>query len=189
MGPGPGQRWPITLAWAGLALVLAAGLALGAGLGPGAGRGPAPAAMAGSVPAWAGSAAAAARAGSAAAPASDTARIARLERLIGCPSCADLSVAESNAPSALAIRQLVDQQVMAGATDRAIEARVVASYGGSILLRPATSGIAGAVWVLPILGGAMALAGLAVMFGRRRGSPPVPTDDDVDLVARALAEQ
>lgn len=180
MGPGPGRRWPITLAWAGLALVLAAGLALGAGLGPGAGRGPAPAAMAGSAPA---------RAGSAAAPASDTARIARLERLIGCPSCADLSVAESNAPSALAIRQLVDRQVRAGATDRAIEARVVASYGGSILLRPATSGIAGAVWVLPILGGAMALAGLAVMFGRRRGSPPVPTDDDADLVARALAEQ
>jgi cytochrome c-type biogenesis protein CcmH len=100
-------------------------------------------------------------------PPSSAQRIATLESQIKCPSCEDLSVAQSTTSSAVAVRNQITSMVRAGDPDSQIEAALVARYGQSILLEPSTSGIEGLVWLVPVLGGAVALACLGVLFWRR----------------------
>lgn len=144
------------LAWAALAVVVIVALALGSGLGAGSPR------------------------------PSAARRIAQLDSVIGCPSCTDLSVAESSAGTAVAIRQFVATQVHAGASDRAIEAAVEAGYGASIVLSPPTSGPDVLVWVLPLVAVLLGFGGLAVMFARRRGPGTEVSEADRALVDEAL---
>jgi cytochrome c-type biogenesis protein CcmH len=94
-------------------------------------------------------------------------RVAALEADLRCPSCEDLSVAQSTTSSALAVRKEVSQLVAAGASDQQIDQRLVAQYGPSILLRPPTSGLSALVWILPAVAGALALGALGTLFWRR----------------------
>ena len=115
-------------------------------------------------------------------------RAAALEANLRCPSCQDVSVADSSAPTALAIRRIVSSQVAAGASDASIDAFLVSRYGPGILLRPPASGGIGAVWFVPIVAVPGALAVLGVFFWRRRRVRLVtPSDDDRLLVEAALA--
>lgn len=117
------------------------------------------------------------------------ARIAAIEADVKCPSCEDLSVATSTAPTAIAVRQVVVRMVDAGDSTPAVEQFLESRYGPTILLRPPTSGGTGLVWELPLVAAAAAVAGLATVFWRRRhlAAVAVPDEDD-DLVRRALAE-
>jgi cytochrome c-type biogenesis protein CcmH len=101
------------------------------------------------------------------APPSVAARSAALEAVIRCPSCEDLSVAQSSSSAAVAARHQIATLVAAGRTDREIEQSFVARYGATILLRPPTSGLIGLVWLLPVLAGAAAVAGVGMLFWRR----------------------
>jgi len=94
-------------------------------------------------------------------------RAAALDSQIRCPSCDDLSVAQSSASSAIAVRHQVQQMVAEGRTDQQIEDTLVAQYGGTILLRPPTSGLTSLVWILPAVAGALAVGALIVLFWRR----------------------
>jgi cytochrome c-type biogenesis protein CcmH len=94
-------------------------------------------------------------------------RAAAIEGNLRCPSCEDLSVAQSTTSSALAVRREVNQLLAAGASDAQIEQRLVAQYGPSILLRPPTSGLSAVVWILPAVAGALALGALGTLFWRR----------------------
>jgi len=117
-------------------------------------------------------------------------REAAIDASLRCPSCEDISVADSSAPTAVAIRQLVATRVAAGQSDAQIDAFLVSRYGPGILLRPPVSGITAAVWIVPVVAMAAAGAGLAVVFWRRRRLETVSVAaDDRRLVARALAEQ
>lgn len=144
------------LAWVCLAVLVAVGLALGGGVASGSGR------------------------------PSASQRIAHLDSIIGCPACTDLSVAESDAGTAVAIRQFVAAQVRAGASDRVIEDAVEAGYGASIVLSPPTSGPDALVWVLPLVAVTLGLGGLAAMFARRRSGPVEVSEADRALVDEAL---
>jgi len=69
----------------------------------------------------------------------------RVDRIAGdvrCPSCSGLSAAESDAPTAVAVRKLITDRVKAGRNDASIETELVHSYGSGILLRPPASGVA-----------------------------------------------
>ncbi len=101
------------------------------------------------------------------APPSAAAREAAIDSQIRCPSCEDLSVAQSSASAAIAVRHEVARMVDAGRTDQEIEQALVAQYGSSILLRPPTSGLTGLVWLLPVIGGAAAVAAVGTLFWRR----------------------
>jgi len=105
-------------------------------------------------------------AGSSAAP-TPAARAAALEAQIRCPSCEDVSVAQSAAASAVAVRHEIAHLVAEGQSDRAIEARLVGQYGPSILLQPPDSGLSSLVWLLPLVAGIAAAAGLGAFFWRR----------------------
>ena len=78
-------------------------------------------------------------------------RVAHLESLVKCPSCQDLSVAQSTSSSALAVRHQIVSMVDRGASDTQILTTIEAAYGTSILLSPPTSGVGTLLWLLPAL--------------------------------------
>lgn len=90
-----------------------------------------------------------------------------IDSQVRCPSCADLSVAQSSASAAVAVREEVAHLVASGRTNSQIENTLVGQYGPTILLRPPTSGLISVVWFLPALGAVVTLALLAVFFRRR----------------------
>jgi len=100
-------------------------------------------------------------------PVTPAQRAAVLDTQIRCPSCDDISVAESTAASALAVRHEVLRLTRAGESDQAIETQLVGQYGESILLSPPTSGLSGLLWLLPLVAGVAAVTAVAVMLWRR----------------------
>lgn len=115
-------------------------------------------------------------------------RVARIAREVRCPTCESLSAADSDAPSSEAIRAQIKEKLEQGQSDDDVRAYLVDRYGKDILLRPESSGVASLVWVLPVAGGIMALAGLAAVFARwRRKRVARATEDDRALVAGAEA--
>ncbi len=87
---------------------------------------------------------------SSSAPTSNAQRVVRLEGEFKCPSCIDLSVAESSAASSISIKTFIKNEVAQGVSDAQIKDQLVASYGNSILFTPPKSGAYLVIWALPI---------------------------------------
>lgn len=98
---------------------------------------------------------------------SSVSRIAHLESLVKCPACEDLSVAQSNATSALAVRNEIAAKVHAGESDNQILTSLEDVYGPSILLSPSTSGLGALLWIGPLLVLVMVVV-IGVRLARRR---------------------
>jgi cytochrome c-type biogenesis protein CcmH len=119
-------------------------------------------------------------------------RAASIDSVVRCPTCEDLSVAQSTAPAAQTVRATVAKQIAEGRTDQQIESYLVDRYGSSIELDPPTSGWSLLVWLLPLLGGALAVTALVVVLVRRRGAAGGEAGDlnaDGELAPDALAER
>jgi cytochrome c-type biogenesis protein CcmH len=106
-----------------------------------------------------------------------------------CPDCESLSVADSNTPSAIAVRADIKARIKAGESDSHIRGVYVGLYGQSILLKPASSGVSAIVWVLPVLvlvvGGCL----LVLALRRWRAEPRLhATDADREIVEREREE-
>jgi cytochrome c-type biogenesis protein CcmH len=113
-----------------------------------------------------------------------------IDALVRCPSCDGISVADSSASTAAAIRATVLARVRAGQSEGAIDAFLVSRYGPSILLRPPVQGLTAWVWVVPPVAVAGAVAGLVTVLWRRRQRTEAPvSSQDRALVDRALAER
>ena len=96
-----------------------------------------------------------------------TQRAAALESRIRCPSCEDISVAQSEASAAVAARHTIVSMLASGDSDAQIEQSFVDRYGPSILLEPPGSGLSDLVWILPSVGGALVLIVVGALFWRR----------------------
>jgi cytochrome c-type biogenesis protein CcmH len=96
-------------------------------------------------------------------------RAAAIEADLRCPSCEDLSVAQSDAPTAVAVRSAIRHQLAQGRTDAQVEAYLVSRYGSSIELTPPADGWSLLVWLLPLLVGGAGLACVVVVLVRRNG--------------------
>lgn len=117
-------------------------------------------------------------------------RTAHIASIVRCPSCPDVSVADSNIPSAISVDHYIRHAVQAGQSEQQIIAFLVSRYGPRILLRPPTSGASRLVWLLPAWGIALAGGGLTVLFVRRaRQFRAIVTDDDQRLVDQALVDR
>jgi cytochrome c-type biogenesis protein CcmH len=99
--------------------------------------------------------------------ASTQGRIDHLETMVKCPACDDLSVAQSNATSSIAVRRDIAQRVKEGQSDNRILTSLEATYGTSILLSPSTSGLGSLLWLMP-LAALLALLVAGVRLARRR---------------------
>jgi len=117
---------------------------------------------------------------------SEDARVARIGRELRCPTCRGLSVAESDAAAATAVRTFIRERLRQGAPDGEIKAELQDRFGSAILLRPPASGLSGLVWAIPVATFVAAASGLGYAFRRWRAQARrVATDEDVVLVARA----
>ena len=88
---------------------------------------------------------------------SSRARVAHLESLVRCPSCEDLSVAQSNATSSIAVRREIARRVAKGDSDSAILTSLESVYGPTILLSPSTRGVGVLLWLVPVAAGLVLL--------------------------------
>jgi cytochrome c-type biogenesis protein CcmH len=113
------------------------------------------------------------------------ARVSAIAKEVRCPTCQGLSVEESEAATARAVRDEIRRRVEAGERDGEVRAYLVSRFGKDILLKPDASGVGGLVWALPVVAAVCALGGLAFAFRRWRA-----TDDaGVTEEDRALVEQ
>jgi cytochrome c-type biogenesis protein CcmH/NrfF len=94
-------------------------------------------------------------------------RAAAIEAGVRCPSCTDVSVAQSNATTAIAVRHQVESMVAQGRSNADIDQVLVSEYGQTILLVPPDAGGVPVIWIIPLVAGAGALVGVAVVFWRR----------------------
>jgi cytochrome c-type biogenesis protein CcmH/NrfF len=94
-------------------------------------------------------------------------RAAAIEAGVRCPSCVDVSVAQSNATTAIAVRHQVESMVAQGRSSADIDQVLVSEYGQTILLVPPDAGGVPLIWIIPLVAGAGALVGVAVVFWRR----------------------
>ena len=94
-------------------------------------------------------------------------RVAHLETLVKCPSCQDLSVAQSTSSSSLAVRHEIEGMVAKGDSDSQILTTIEDAYGTSILLSPSTAGWGALLWLVPTAV-VVGLAATGVVLRRRR---------------------
>ena len=121
-------------------------------------------------------------------PRTDADRVYSLAQNFGCPVCDGQSVAESDTVVARNIRQQIAGRVDEGRNDETIIAELEAAFPGNDYT-PAASGLSSLVWILPVVAGAGALAGLVVVFRRwRREIDAGATPADERLVAEFLNE-
>jgi cytochrome c-type biogenesis protein CcmH/NrfF len=99
---------------------------------------------------------------------SSAARIAYLDSVIKCPSCVDISIAQSDAAIAVGLRAEVASWVHEGLSDARIEQLVVARFGEQVLLVPSGSSADVFLWAVPITVLGAAAVVLALYLWRRR---------------------
>jgi cytochrome c-type biogenesis protein CcmH len=101
------------------------------------------------------------------APETAAQRAAAIEAGVRCPSCTDVSVADSDATTAIAVRHQIQSLVDAGRSTEAIDQVLVSEYGQTILLVPPDTGGIPLLYVVPLVLGAGALATVGMLFWRR----------------------
>jgi cytochrome c-type biogenesis protein CcmH len=93
--------------------------------------------------------------------------LAELERELVCPTC-NTTLGLSNAPVADRMRAFIRERIAAGASESEIKDALVAQFGEEVLAAPPKEGFNLLAWVIPLAGGAAAVALLA--FALRRWS-------------------
>lgn len=108
-----------------------------------------------------------------------------LEGEIICPTC-HTTLDQSDAPIALRMKAFISRRIAAGDTRTQIEDKLIATFGPSVVARPATHGFDLLAWLLPIvgiLGGAAVIGVAAWRWSRVRAPAPLagpPLDPDVE---------
>jgi cytochrome c-type biogenesis protein CcmH len=121
---------------------------------------------------------------------SAAARAHNLETQLKCPECEGLSVADSNAPTSLAIRADIKKRIRQGQNDDVIRQAYIDRYGEQILLQPQGSGISLLVWVLPVVVVVVGAFGIGFVLARNRRAPMLHASEaDEQLVERAREQQ
>ena len=97
------------------------------------------------------------------------ARARTLCRDVRCLVCQNESIDDSEAELAHDLRQIVREQVRAGATDAQVKAFLTARYGEFVLLTPALSAGNLMLWIGPFV---VVLLGAGLLLVRLRRPPP-----------------
>jgi cytochrome c-type biogenesis protein CcmH len=106
----------------------------------------------------------------------ETPTLAELEKRYICPTC-QTTLELSNAPVAERMRAFIRERIAAGDSRSEIDEALVADFGEEVLAAPPKEGFNLLAWVLPLLGGALAVGALAfalVRWSRTRPEPEAP---------------
>ncbi len=101
------------------------------------------------------------------APQTPAQRAAAIESDVRCPSCQDLSVAQSNETTAISVRHQIEDMVASGASTADIDQTLVSQYGQTILLTPPDAGGIPIIWLVPLVVLVGACVGVGTLFWRR----------------------
>jgi len=112
--------------------------------------------------------------GSAPLDAAREARVQALGKLLRCPMCQGLSIADSGSSAARAQMDRVRELVTEGKSDEDIRAYFVARYGEWALLEPSAQGLNWLVWLGPL---ALLLVGVFAIGRLLRRTPVRPKDE------------
>ncbi|HUC04723.1 MAG TPA: cytochrome c-type biogenesis protein CcmH [Acidimicrobiales bacterium] len=94
-------------------------------------------------------------------------RAAALDALVRCPSCTDISVAQSHETTAIAVRHEIQNLLARGKSDAQVKSVLVSQYGPSILLEPPDTAGIPVIWVVPAVLALGALGAVGTLFWRR----------------------
>lgn len=109
-----------------------------------------------------------------------------------CLQCFGETVAGSNVDLAVKMRAEIRTQMRRGRSDDEILSYFGDTYGQRVLLNPSAEGLAGLVWIIPVVAAGLGTVGLGLAFAswrRQRDESVVEevSEADRDLVAAALA--
>lgn len=93
-------------------------------------------------------------------------RYHQLSGELRCPKCQNQNIADSNAPIAKDLRQLLYTQLEEGASDQEILDYMVARYGEFVRYRPSFSSATAVLWLAPLL---LLMAAVVVVVLTLRG--------------------
>lgn len=113
-------------------------------------------------------------------------RVAGLAHELRCLVCQNQTLADSNAPLAVDLRNQIREQLAQGASERQVIDFMVARYGDFVLYRPPLKASTLALWIGPfvlLLGGALLLWR---RIARRRVPEPQLSDADHARAAKLL---
>ena len=99
-------------------------------------------------------------------------RVTTLAHELRCLVCQNQSLAESNAPLAVDLRNQIREQLKAGKTERDVLDFMVARYGDFVLYRPPFKAATAALWLGPFLLLALGAWLLYRNVARRRPGAP-----------------
>ena len=105
-----------------------------------------------------------------------------------CLVCQNQTLADSNAPLAVDLRDQIRERMRQGASERAVVDYMVARYGDFVLYRPPLKATTVLLWTGPLL---LAISGLAALFlslaRRRRASRSELSEEEHVRAQRLLA--
>lgn len=123
-------------------------------------------------------------------PRTDEERAYDIADTLKCPTCRSQSVAGSDSAAARAIKAEIDRRVEDGQSSDEIRSAIAGAYGDDVQLVPGRSGVAGLVWIIPVVVFVLALAGVLAVLARWRRTPLTHASDaDRALVEQALTER
>ena len=113
-------------------------------------------------------------------------RVAALAHELRCLVCQNQTLADSNAPLAVDLRNQIREQLTAGKSEQDVMDFMVARYGDFVLYRPPLKLATVALWIGPFLFLALGLWLLARRLARRRVPEPELSDAERARAAKLL---
>ena len=100
-------------------------------------------------------------------------RTAALAQELRCLVCQNQTLADSNAPLAVDLRNQIREQLAAGKSEGEVKDYMVARYGDFVLYRPPFNAATALLWAGPFL---LLLGGFFLLFRRLRRKPEAPPE-------------
>jgi cytochrome c-type biogenesis protein CcmH len=113
-------------------------------------------------------------------------RVAALAHELRCLVCQNQTLADSNAPLAVDLRNQIREQLTAGASEREVVDFMVARYGDFVLYRPPFKASTAALWLGPFVLLALGAWILLRRIRRRRAPERELTDAEHARAAKLL---
>ena len=113
-------------------------------------------------------------------------RVTNLAHEMRCLVCQNQTIAESNAPLAVDLRNQIREQLKSGRSEREVMDFMTARYGDFVLYRPPLKASTVLLWVGPFVLLAAGFAILALRLRRRPASRPELSEADRARAAKLL---